>query len=199
MMPKRFGHLIDALTARGHRHRRPGSADFRRGRGTTRSRVARCGSGRTDAAHPALGGARLRRPRRRRSRWCGCNTGSCVELGDSSAPRSAAELRTPIWLITQGAQRVTDDDTVSPEQTCLWGFGRAAALEHPEVWGGLVGSGFRWHRRVVPVARPDRHGTAERRPDRRAESSDLCGPAGAARRAAESQHRWHYVMTQRIW
>jgi acyl transferase domain-containing protein/acyl carrier protein len=50
----------------------------------------------------------------------------------------AAELRSPIWLITQRAQRVTSDDTVSPEQSCLWGFGRAAALEHPEVWGGLV-------------------------------------------------------------
>ncbi|WP_293342731.1 type I polyketide synthase [Mycobacterium sp.] len=54
--------------------------------------------------------------------------------------RSAAkELpRTPIWLLTRGAQRVTDTDTVSPAQTSLWGFGRSAALEHPQLWGGLI-------------------------------------------------------------
>lgn len=50
----------------------------------------------------------------------------------------AAELRRPIWVVTRGAQRVTDADTVSPGQSCLWGFGRAASLEHPQVWGGLA-------------------------------------------------------------
>src|SRR5882757_8294323 len=50
----------------------------------------------------------------------------------------AAELRRPIWVVTRGAQRVTDADTVSPDQSCLWGFGRAAALELPQAWGGLV-------------------------------------------------------------
>ena len=51
---------------------------------------------------------------------------------------AAAELRTPIWLMTRGAQRVTSADSVSPEQSCLWGFGRAASLEHPRLWGGLA-------------------------------------------------------------
>ena len=51
---------------------------------------------------------------------------------------AAAELRTPIWLITAGAQRVTSADSVSPVQSCLWGFGRAASLEHPRLWGGLA-------------------------------------------------------------
>ena len=50
----------------------------------------------------------------------------------------AAELRRPIWVVTRGAQRVTDADTVSPDQSCLWGFGRAASLELPHVWGGLA-------------------------------------------------------------
>jgi len=50
----------------------------------------------------------------------------------------AAGVPTPIWLVTRGAQHVTDADAVSPVQTCLWGFGRAAALEHPEFWGGLA-------------------------------------------------------------
>ena len=51
---------------------------------------------------------------------------------------AAAQLRQPIWVVTRGAQRVTDADTVSPDQTCLWGFGRAASLEHPQLWGGLA-------------------------------------------------------------
>ncbi|CAM5707027.1 type I polyketide synthase [Mycolicibacterium aubagnense] len=51
---------------------------------------------------------------------------------------AAAELRAPIWVVTRGAQRVTDTDTVAPEQTGLWGFGRSAALEYPQVWGGLA-------------------------------------------------------------
>ena len=51
---------------------------------------------------------------------------------------STAGLRSPIWVVTRGAQRVTDADTVSPDQSCLWGFGRAVALELPHVWGGLV-------------------------------------------------------------
>jgi acyl transferase domain-containing protein/NADPH:quinone reductase-like Zn-dependent oxidoreductase/acyl carrier protein len=50
----------------------------------------------------------------------------------------AAELRAPVWLVTCGAQRVTDVDHVAPEQSCLWGFGRAAALELPQLWGGLA-------------------------------------------------------------
>ncbi|WP_445168118.1 type I polyketide synthase [Mycolicibacterium sp. Dal123E01] len=51
---------------------------------------------------------------------------------------AGAELRTPIWVTTHGAQRVTAADTVSPEQSSLWGFCRAAALEYPQVWGGLL-------------------------------------------------------------
>ena len=51
---------------------------------------------------------------------------------------AAAELRTPIWLITRGAQRVTSSDTASPVQCCLWGFGRSAFLEHPQLMGGLA-------------------------------------------------------------
>ena len=49
-----------------------------------------------------------------------------------------AELQAPTWLVTRGAQHVTSTDTVSPEQSCLWGLARAASLEAPELWGGLV-------------------------------------------------------------
>jgi acyl transferase domain-containing protein/NADPH:quinone reductase-like Zn-dependent oxidoreductase/acyl carrier protein len=68
---------------------------------------------------------------------------------------AAAELRTPIWLITLGAQRVNSTDSVSPVQSCLWGFGRAASLEHPHVWGGLAdlseGTAEEWSRLVNQV------------------------------------------------
>lgn len=67
----------------------------------------------------------------------------------------AAELRRPIWLVTRGAQRVTDADVVSPDQSCLWGFGRAASLEHPQVWGGLAdlahGTADEWSRFITAL------------------------------------------------
>ena len=50
----------------------------------------------------------------------------------------AAELRRPICGDTRGAQRITDADAVSPDQSCLWGFGGAASLEHPQSVGGLA-------------------------------------------------------------
>ncbi|MDR3662956.1 MAG: SDR family NAD(P)-dependent oxidoreductase [Mycobacterium sp.] len=68
---------------------------------------------------------------------------------------AAADLRAPIWMITLGAQRVTDTDTVAPEQTSLWGFGRSAALEYPQVWGGLAdladGTSDEWSRLITQV------------------------------------------------
>ena len=69
---------------------------------------------------------------------------------------AAAELRRPIWLVTRAAQRVTDDDNVSPDQSSLWGFGRAASLEHPQIWGGLAdlreGTADEWSRLIDQVA-----------------------------------------------
>lgn len=44
-----------------------------------------------------------------------------------------------LWLVTRGAVSVGPGDAlVSPEQAPLWGLGRVIALEHREVWGGLV-------------------------------------------------------------
>ena len=68
---------------------------------------------------------------------------------------AAAELSGSIWVITQGAQHVTDGDTVAPEQSSLWGFRRAAALEYPQVWGGLAdlpGGFAEWPRLVAQVS-----------------------------------------------
>ena len=51
---------------------------------------------------------------------------------------AAADLRAPIWVVTRSGQRATDHDTVAPQQSSVWGFCRAAALEYPQVWGGLA-------------------------------------------------------------
>lgn len=78
---------------------------------------------------------------------------------------TSADLRAPIWVLTRGAQRVADADVVAPEQTALWGFGRAAALELPHVWGGLAdvptdATGDEWTRLLDRVTAP--HDTAAR-------------------------------------
>jgi acyl transferase domain-containing protein/D-arabinose 1-dehydrogenase-like Zn-dependent alcohol dehydrogenase/acyl carrier protein len=69
---------------------------------------------------------------------------------------AATDLRSPIWLVTRGAQRVVDGDTVSPNQSVLWGFGRAASLEYPQMWGGLAdlstGSTDEWSQFINVVA-----------------------------------------------
>ncbi|WP_329026636.1 type I polyketide synthase [Streptomyces sp. NBC_00690] len=51
-----------------------------------------------------------------------------------------AEVQAPLWCVTRGAvSALPDGDPVTaPAQAQLWGFGRAAALEHPQRWGGVV-------------------------------------------------------------
>ncbi len=71
----------------------------------------------------------------------------------------AAEVRSPIWIVTRGAQRVTETDTVAPHQSALWGFGRAASLELPQVWGGLAdmsgGTADEWSLFIERITTPD--------------------------------------------
>ena len=78
---------------------------------------------------------------------------------------AVAELRAPIWLISRGAQRVTDSDVIAPEQSALWGFGRAAALELPQLWGGLAdlaeGSAQEWSTIVNRTAQAPAASTRE--------------------------------------
>jgi acyl transferase domain-containing protein/NADPH:quinone reductase-like Zn-dependent oxidoreductase/acyl carrier protein len=129
--------LVDALTAYGHRHRILGlpasDVDEEKLEDTLRTaaadeptlRVLHLSAIESDTA-PSM--RSLLRMQHR-------VLGGTQRLLRAAA---AAEIRTPIWLITRGAQRVTDADNVSPVQSCLWGFGRAASLEHPQVWGGLA-------------------------------------------------------------
>ncbi|MER7336203.1 SDR family NAD(P)-dependent oxidoreductase, partial [Micromonospora sp. NPDC000119] len=50
-----------------------------------------------------------------------------------------AGVRAPLWCLTRGAVSTDPADPLPhPVQQLAWGFGRIAALEHPDRWGGLV-------------------------------------------------------------
>jgi malonyl CoA-acyl carrier protein transacylase/short-subunit dehydrogenase len=49
-----------------------------------------------------------------------------------------AGVTAPLWAVTQGAVAAAPGETASAVQAMTWGLGRAAALEYPERWGGLV-------------------------------------------------------------
>ncbi|WP_197420271.1 nitronate monooxygenase, partial [Mycobacterium sp. NAZ190054] len=70
-----------------------------------------------------------------RAHDAGCVT--ATQVADLDAARRAVDGGVQV-LVTRGAQHVVDTDTVAPDQTALWGFGRAAALELPHLWGGLA-------------------------------------------------------------
>jgi len=46
----------------------------------------------------------------------------------------------PVAVVTRGARRAAggDVDAGGALQAALWGFGRSAALEHPDTWAGLI-------------------------------------------------------------
>ncbi|WBB60936.1 SDR family NAD(P)-dependent oxidoreductase [Streptomyces sp. WMMC500] len=50
-----------------------------------------------------------------------------------------AGVTAPLWAATRQAVSVGDEDPLgNPESALVWGFGRAAALEEPARWGGLL-------------------------------------------------------------
>ncbi|MBZ0278737.1 MAG: methyltransferase, partial [Anaerolineae bacterium] len=49
----------------------------------------------------------------------------------------ARQTNVPLWLVTEGAQPV-NTDVSGIAAASLWGMGRVIALEHPEIWGGLI-------------------------------------------------------------
>lgn len=130
--------LADALTGRGHRPQivAPPASDADEGRLTEILRTASAsasGGGPYIVYVAASDGAPS--PMRDLLRVQHRTLGGLRRLFRAA---DDAELRSPIWLVTRNAQRVIDSDSVAPEQTSLWGFGRAAALEFPHVWGGLA-------------------------------------------------------------
>ncbi|MFI8934027.1 SDR family NAD(P)-dependent oxidoreductase, partial [Streptomyces sp. NPDC053474] len=62
----------------------------------------------------------------------GATVGLLRALGAAGAPA-------PLWCVTSGAVAAGPADAVAGfEQSMVWGLGRAAALEQPGRWGGLV-------------------------------------------------------------
>jgi acyl transferase domain-containing protein/acyl carrier protein len=65
---------------------------------------------------------------------------ACLEalaLTRELAGSLAGGQRASLWLVTRGAQPV-NGIAPNPSHAPLWGLGRVIALEHPDVWGGLV-------------------------------------------------------------
>ncbi|WP_437819494.1 SDR family NAD(P)-dependent oxidoreductase [Sorangium sp. So ce1078] len=62
---------------------------------------------------------------------------SAVRLAQACA-RSGAANGARLWFVTRGAQAAGGEPCRSPLYAPLWGLGRVLALEHPELWGGLV-------------------------------------------------------------
>ncbi|MBX7434867.1 SDR family NAD(P)-dependent oxidoreductase [Mycobacterium sp. Y57] len=75
-------------------------------------------------------------------------TGSPIDVASAyelfnEARRIAAELielPSPprLFFLTRNAQPVADGDRANPVHAVLWGLGRTLALEHPEIWGGVI-------------------------------------------------------------
>ncbi|WP_344138145.1 SDR family NAD(P)-dependent oxidoreductase, partial [Saccharopolyspora halophila] len=59
-------------------------------------------------------------------------TAAVQALGDSG-------VEAPLWVATSGAVSAGANDPLAhPEQAAVWGLGRVIALEHPQLWGGLI-------------------------------------------------------------
>ena len=43
-----------------------------------------------------------------------------------------------LFIMTRNAQPVSEGDRANPGHAVLWGLGRSLALEHPEIWGGVI-------------------------------------------------------------
>ncbi len=56
------------------------------------------------------------------------------------SPGSSTSLTQPpkLFFLTRNAQPVAEGDRANPAHAVLWGLGRTLALEHPEIWGGVI-------------------------------------------------------------
>jgi acyl transferase domain-containing protein len=63
---------------------------------------------------------------------------SALQLFQAVAEQAApGHGNTRVWFVTRGAQAL-GAQPVAVLQSPLWGLGRVAALEHPDIWGGLI-------------------------------------------------------------
>ncbi|HEV2634959.1 MAG TPA: SDR family NAD(P)-dependent oxidoreductase, partial [Actinocrinis sp.] len=59
-----------------------------------------------------------------------------------------ADVTAPLWVLTSGAV-AAGEPPVGPVQAQTWAFGRVAALEHPDRWGGLIDLPRPWDARTA--------------------------------------------------
>ena len=63
----------------------------------------------------------------------------CAQAVDLIRTLAEAGATPRVWLVTKGAQPIADrSEPIAVAQAPIWGLGRVIALEHPELWGGLV-------------------------------------------------------------
>jgi acyl carrier protein len=61
----------------------------------------------------------------------------------NAARRLTAALATMVsppklFMLTRNAQPISEGDRAHPADAVLWALGRAFALEHPDIWGGII-------------------------------------------------------------
>ena len=174
--------LVDVLTARGHRHQHLGLPMIRRGRRTARSALRAA-----VADEPALRILHL----------------AALDPDGAASTQSLERMQHPVLSGTRRLFRAAPPLNSAPhlagnprrttchrrrhrvtDQSCLWGFGRAAALEHPRLWGGLAdlpeGGADDWSRLIDQLMAPPRAKTISRCGIKRSMS-----PADPTRRATD--------------
>ncbi len=63
----------------------------------------------------------------------------CVQGLVTQSLEASPQSNPPLWVVTQGGQMVVEGtQQPGPAAGALWGLGAVIALEHPEIWGGLV-------------------------------------------------------------
>ncbi len=55
-----------------------------------------------------------------------------------SPPRWSRPSPPKLFIVTRNAQPVAEGERANPAHAVLWGLGRTLALEHPEIWGGII-------------------------------------------------------------
>ncbi|QUR66898.1 type I polyketide synthase [Mycobacterium spongiae] len=59
-------------------------------------------------------------------------------LAAGMAGMSGVDSPQRLFVMTRNAQPISEGDQANPEHAVLWGLGRTLALEHPEIWGGII-------------------------------------------------------------
>lgn len=62
---------------------------------------------------------------------------ACAELLQLVQSLASRQANSSLWVVTRGAQPVAGDQSTLSTSP-LWGLGPTIAMEHPEIWGGLI-------------------------------------------------------------